>query len=45
MQESEYRVELQHIFKSFAGVKALNDAYLAVRPGEVHAGLVPLDLS
>ncbi len=37
MQESEYRVELQHIYKSFAGVKALNDAYLAVRPGEVHA--------
>ncbi|MBR3398032.1 MAG: sugar ABC transporter ATP-binding protein [Lachnospiraceae bacterium] len=37
MQESEYRVELRDIYKSFAGVKALNGAQLSVKPGEVHA--------
>lgn len=37
MQQSEYRVEMHHIFKSFDGVKALNDVSLCVKPGEVHA--------
>lgn len=32
-----YRLELEHISKSFPGVKALNDVSLKVRPGTVHA--------
>ncbi len=32
-----YRLEMQHIFKSFGGVKALCDVSLKVEPGEVHA--------
>lgn len=30
-------VELQHITKSFAGIKALNDVHLDLREGELHA--------
>lgn len=37
MQESEYRVDMRKICKSFDGVKALQDVDLRVRPGEVHA--------
>jgi ribose transport system ATP-binding protein len=33
----EYRVEMQHICKSFEGVKALWDMELRVRSGEIHA--------
>lgn len=33
----EYRLELDHISKSFPGVKALDDVSLKVRPGSVHA--------
>lgn len=32
-----YRLELNHISKSFPGVKALDDVSLKVRPGSVHA--------
>ena len=34
---SEYILEMQHISKSFPGVKALNDVSLRLRPGSVHA--------
>lgn len=34
---SEYILEMQHITKSFPGVKALNDVSLRLRPGSVHA--------
>ena len=37
--KAEYRVEMQHICKSFEGVKALQDMELQVKPGEIH-GLV-----
>lgn len=33
---SEYILEMKHISKSFPGVKALDDARLNVKPGEVH---------
>ena len=33
----EYVLELKNIFKSFPGVKVLEDVTLQVRPGEVHA--------
>ncbi len=33
----EYRLELNHISKSFPGVKALDDVSLKIRPGSVHA--------
>ena len=33
----EYVLELKNIYKSFAGVKVLEDVTLQVRPGEVHA--------
>lgn len=32
-----YRLEMQHITKSFEGVKALTDMQLQVKPGEIHA--------
>jgi ABC-type sugar transport system ATPase subunit len=35
--KNEYRVEMEHICKSFEGVKALQDVSAAVRPGEIHA--------
>ncbi|OCN02704.1 sugar ABC transporter ATP-binding protein [Clostridium sp. W14A] len=34
---SEYILEMNHISKSFPGVKALEDVSLKVRPGSVHA--------
>ncbi|WP_411677639.1 sugar ABC transporter ATP-binding protein [Caproicibacter sp.] len=34
---SEYILEMNHISKSFPGVKALEDVNLKVRPGSVHA--------
>lgn len=34
---SEYILEMQHITKTFPGVKALNDVSLQLRPGHVHA--------
>lgn len=34
---SEYILEMQHITKTFPGVKALNDVSLQLRPGSVHA--------
>mgnify|MGYP002409077599 FL=1 len=34
---SEYVLEMNHITKSFPGVKALDDVGLKVRPGSVHA--------
>lgn len=34
---SEYILEMQHITKTFPGVKALNDVSLKLRPGTVHA--------
>ena len=33
----EYVLEMNHISKSFPGVKALDDVNLKVRPGSVHA--------
>ena len=33
----EYVLELKNIYKSFPGVKVLEDVTLQVRPGEVHA--------
>ena len=33
----EYRLEMEHISKSFPGVKALDDVSLKVKPGSVHA--------
>lgn len=35
--EQEYRLEALHVTKHFGGVRALTDATLQVRPGEVHA--------
>lgn len=32
-----YRLEINHMSKSFPGVKALNDVSLHIRPGSVHA--------
>ncbi|MEI7026352.1 sugar ABC transporter ATP-binding protein [Paenibacillus sp. y28] len=37
MKENGYVLEMNHISKSFPGVKALDDANLKVRPGTVHA--------
>ena len=37
MAEHEYQVEMRNIFKSFGGVKALDDVSLSVKPGEIHA--------
>ena len=34
---SEYSVSMEHIHKSFPGVKALDDVQLHVKPGEVMA--------
>lgn len=34
---SEYLLEMNHIYKSFPGVKALDDVSLKVKPGSVHA--------
>lgn len=34
---SEYKVEMRHITKRFAGVLALDEASFCVRPGEIHA--------
>lgn len=34
---AEYKLELKGIYKSFPGVKALDNAQLSVRPGTVHA--------
>lgn len=33
----KYALEMKHIYKSFPGVKVLEDVTLNVRPGEVHA--------
>lgn len=33
----EYRLEIEHVSKSFPGVKALDNVSLKVRPGSVHA--------
>ena len=33
----EYLLEMNHIYKSFPGVKALDDVSLKVKPGSVHA--------
>lgn len=32
-----YRLKIEHMSKSFPGVKALDDVHLAVKPGTVHA--------
>ena len=34
---SEYVLEMEHISKSFPGVQALQDVFLKVKPGSVHA--------
>ncbi len=34
---SEYLLELQHITKTFPGVRALDDVHFALKPGEIHA--------
>ena len=34
---SEFILEMNHIAKSFPGVKVLDDVTLQIRPGEVHA--------
>ena len=34
---SEYRLEMRGVYKSFPGVRALDDAQLRLRPGTVHA--------
>ena len=39
MAENEYRVEMRNMFKSYGGVKAVQDVSLLVKPGEIH-GLV-----
>lgn len=31
------RIRMEHIYKSFSGVHALNDVSISIRPGEVHA--------
>jgi methyl-galactoside transport system ATP-binding protein len=36
-QSPEYRLRMEHISKSFPGVRALDDVRLYVRPGSVHA--------
>src|SRR5580698_2354519 len=37
MTDAPLRLEIEHLTKTFPGVKALNDMSLSVRPGEVHA--------
>ena len=37
MGEAEYVLEMNHISKSFPGVKALDDVSVRIRPGTVHA--------
>ena len=37
MADYEYQVEMRHMYKSFGGVKAVQDVSLSVRPGEIHA--------
>jgi ribose transport system ATP-binding protein len=37
MSETPLRLNIEHVTKTFPGVKALNDISLRVRPGEVHA--------
>ena len=37
MRKFEFRLEMNHISKSFPGVQALDDVSLRVRPGTVHA--------
>lgn len=34
---AEYLVQMNHICKSFPGVKALDDVSFDLKPGEVHA--------
>jgi ABC-type uncharacterized transport system ATPase subunit len=33
----EYRLKMEHISKTFPGVRALDDVKLFVKPGSVHA--------
>src|SRR3984885_9551624 len=37
MADAPLRLEIEHLTKTFPGVKALSDMSLRVRPGEVHA--------
>ena len=37
MGDSDYVLEMNHISKSFPGVKALDDVSIKIRPGSVHA--------
>src|SRR3984957_278451 len=37
MADAALRLDIQHLTKTFPGVKALSDMSLRVRPGEVHA--------
>lgn len=37
MEKIEYKLKLEHISKSFPGVKALDDVNISLRPGTVHA--------
>ena len=37
MHADGYLLEMDHIKKSFPGVKALDDVQLKVKPGEIHA--------
>ncbi|MCL2166855.1 MAG: sugar ABC transporter ATP-binding protein [Clostridiales bacterium] len=34
---SEYQIEMRNMYKSFGGVKAVQDVSMGVRPGEIHA--------
>ena len=37
MADYEYQVEMRNMYKSFGGVKAVQDVTLCVKPGEIHA--------
>jgi len=37
MQDSEPLLRMEHITKTFSGVRVLDDVCFEVRPGEVHA--------
>ncbi len=37
MPENAYKVEMRNIYKSFEGVKALQDVDFLLKPGEIHA--------
>ena len=37
MADNEYQVEMRNMYKSFGGVKAVQNVSLAVKPGEIHA--------